>query len=267
MQKGENALSLSVENLSFSYDNQIETLKNLSFSVKNGEAVAVLGKNGAGKTTLFRCILGLLQGYAGSVRIDGTDTRRISKRELAALVSYIPQNHPHTFSYSVEEMVLMGTAHGKNVFEVPGKKEYEAAESALAQMGISHLAKKPYANLSGGEQQLVLAARALAQGGKLLIMDEPTASLDLGNSELLMKQVRTLTGLGYTVLFSTHDPQQALWYSDRVLAFCGGRHSAFGSPDEVLTAELLSKIYAAEIRVEETDFGKFVFPKSKYGGE
>ncbi|HWS29379.1 MAG TPA: ABC transporter ATP-binding protein [Clostridia bacterium] len=252
-------MSLEIRDLSFAYFKQ-EVLSHVSFTAADGELLAVLGPNGVGKTTLFRCILGLRQEYAGGIFINGTDARTLGARELAHRVAYIPQTHGMAFNYSVLDMVLMGTTHSVAMMSVPKEKELSAANDALERMGISFLAQKSFSKLSGGEQQLVLIARALAQNARTLLMDEPTASLDYGNQALVLRQVRTLADEGYTVLLSTHNPQHALWYADSVLGLLDGEVAAFGPPRDAVDEALIRKLYGVDVRLIETEHGPLISP-------
>lgn len=253
-------MSLSIENLSFSYGRR-QVLKGLNFQAENGQLIALLGPNGVGKTTLFRCILGLLRKYSGSISLDGNDVRTLSSRELAHRLAYIPQSHGNTFDYSVQDMVLMGTGHTLSPFASPGEKELAAARTAMEHMGIDHLAHKFFPRLSGGEQQLVLIARALAQGSRTLLMDEPTASLDYGNQNMVMSRARALADEGYCILLSTHSPQHALWYADKALAMLDGRIAAFGPPREVMDRELIRRLYDLSVRFVQTEAGPLIAPE------
>lgn len=241
-------MSLEVRDLRFSYGEH-EVLKGLSFTAEYGELLSVLGPNGVGKSTLFRCILGLLKPQSGQCLIDGESTAGLSAKDLASRIAYIPQSHYPTFNFSVMDMVLMGTTAQVNALSVPGKKQVKLAKEALKKLGISHLARRGYTNISGGERQLVLIARAIAQQARILIMDEPSANLDYGNRTRVMQTVRSLARDGYTIIQSTHDPDQAFLYSDKVLAIQGGQILAHGSPQETITSELISKLYGVEVEV------------------
>lgn len=252
-------MSIEIRNLSFAYSLR-DVLKDVSFRAEEGQLLAVLGPNGVGKTTLFRCILGLQQQYKGSICIDGIDAHSLSPRELAHKIAYIPQTHGIAFSYSVQDMVLMGTTHQVSTMGVPKQKELDSANGALDRLGISHLTYHNFSKLSGGEQQLVLIARALAQNTKTLLMDEPTASLDYGNQSLVLRQVRKLADDGYTILLSTHNPQHAIWYADRAVALFDGAIAAFGSPDDVVNAALIEKLYGVTVRMIDTAQGVLISP-------
>ncbi len=251
-------MMLEVKNLSFSYPHR-QVLRDVSFAVPSGRLVSLLGPNGTGKSTLFRCILNLLSGFQGTVSIDGTDTAQIRLAKLARLIAYIPQVHYPAFNYTVLDMVLMGTSAGLPAFGVPGLKETERAYAGLAQMGIEGLAERNYMQISGGEQQLVLIARALAQDSKLLIMDEPTASLDFGNQVRVMQCIRSLVEKGYTIFQATHNPNQAFAYSDQIIAMQGGTIIANGAPQEVVNAQLIDELYGIKARVESLEEGRIRF--------
>jgi iron complex transport system ATP-binding protein len=242
-------MSLEIKNLSFSYAQQ-PVLEGLDLRVGEGELVSVIGKNGAGKTTLLRCILGLLPNYTGEITVDGYDIRTLSHRRLAQSIAYIPQTHYPAFNYSVFEMVLMGTVSQLAPGANPGKAQKKLAARALAQMGIEPLSSKSYAKISGGERQLVLFARALAQNARVLILDEPTANLDYRNRLLIMQQARRLAASGYTILQSTHDPEQAYLFSDRILALKDGTIAKQGAPHQVITTETMRALYGEGLRVE-----------------
>ncbi len=252
-------MSIEVCDLSFAYCTR-DVLKHVSFSACSGELLAILGPNGVGKTTLFRCILGLQRRYGGSILIDGADAHTLTPRELAHRVAYIPQTHGQTFSYTVLDMVLMGTTHMVSSMSVPKRREMDAAHAALERMGVSHLSGKNFSHLSGGEQQLVLIARALAQQTHTLLMDEPTSSLDYGNQALVLQQVRALADEGYTVLISTHNPQHAIWYADSALALLDGEAAAIGKPTQILDKSLIQKLYGVEVNLVETEHGPLLSP-------
>lgn len=241
-------MGVEIKDLSFSYSSR-QVLRNIEFSVDNGKFLSILGCNGVGKSTLFRCMIGLLPGYTGSIMIDGHDARRLSVREMAKLVAYIPQNTVPTFNYSVEDIVLMGTTAGIGTFRTPQKEETARAEWALEKIGISHLRKRCFHHISGGERQLAVIARALAQNTKILMLDEPTASLDYGNQMLVLTQARALADEGYTVIQTTHNPEHSYMFSDRVLALKGGRILAQGSPKDVVTPELISELYSIDVEI------------------
>ena len=245
-------MAIEVKNLSFSYGGE-PVLRNVSFSAQKGERIAVLGPNGAGKSTLFRCLLGFLRPQAGQILLDGQPLFRYSRRELAARIAYIPQSHSPAFNYTVLDSVLMGATGRLGSFSSPGRAETERALRILESLGIAHLAGRGCRKISGGERQLMLLARALVQDAELLVMDEPTASLDYGNSYRVMERIEALGEAGYTVIFSTHEPNQAFRYAGRVLALRDGGIAADGAPGGVLTPEVLSRLYGIRVAVREVE--------------
>ncbi|MDR2097104.1 MAG: ABC transporter ATP-binding protein, partial [Spirochaetaceae bacterium] len=200
---------LDVRSLDFSYGER-QILKNIVFSLEKEEFLAVLGPNGVGKSTLFRCILGLERRYSGSILLDNEDIRRKSPRVMARHIAYVPQTHYPSFNYSVMDMVLMGTAAQGREWAGPDAGQKRNAEEALARLGIDWASGRDFARLSGGERQLVLIARALAQKARLLVMDEPTANLDYGNQIRVLLQIKNLSDQGCGVIMSTHNPEHAL---------------------------------------------------------
>jgi iron complex transport system ATP-binding protein len=199
---------------------------------------------------LFRCLLGLLGGYRGEICIDGINAGKLSAREIAKKIAYIPQAHTPVFNYTVHETVLMGTNVLTNGLGTPGRGERETTGQMLELMNISHLAGRGFAELSGGERQLALIARALAQKSHILIMDEPTANLDYGNQFRVMRQVKQLVKSGYLVVLSTHNPEHALLYADMVLVLKEGKAMVYGEPDKILDPDLIMNIYGVSVELQ-----------------
>jgi len=242
-------LSITVSDISFSYGERL-ILDNVSATAKEGQLLSVVGPNGVGKSTLFYCILGLLNGFKGRITLNGHDTRELGIKEMARLVAYIPQSHYPSFNFSVFDMVVMGTSHQVSSVSVPGKKQTSLAEAALERLGITHLGDRGYTQISGGERQLVLIARALVQQTRILILDEPTANLDFGNQILVLTQIKSLARDGYTIIQSTHNPEQTFMFSDSVLALYNGKVLASGAPSEIVTEELMRKLYGVDTKVQ-----------------
>jgi iron complex transport system ATP-binding protein len=221
----------------------------LDVVLAEGEVLALLGPNGGGKTTLLKTLLGLLPPRAGEVRFGGRSLASQSIRERARLLAYVPQSHVATFAFPVETVVLMGrTAHG-GLFSGPTAKDRDVAAAALERFGIAHLAGRPYTMISGGERQLVLLARALAQEPRFIVLDEPTASLDFGNQGKVMREIRALATSGHGVLFTTHDPNQALRLADRAFLLRAGTCVTDGPVSTVLTQQNLEALYGAPVQV------------------
>lgn len=261
-------MEIKVSNLSYAYTKGVPVLQDVSFEIQSGRFVCLLGPNGVGKSTLFKCMLGLLTGFDGKIQIDGTDIRTLAPKQLARKVAYIPQSTAPAFNYSVADVVLMGTTSLVTGFYAPGKKEMEYVEHALDQLDIGYLRDRMFLNISGGERQLVLIARALAQQAKILFMDEPTANLDYGNQLRVLGRVRQLSREGYTVIQSTHNPDQAFLYADDVLAVMDGQVEVFGPPNEVMSAELIQRLYRVEVEVESLHNGdvRVCIPKTVLHG-
>ncbi len=233
--------------------------RNLSLSVGPGEVVCLLGPNGCGKTTLFRTLLGLIPPLGGDVQLDGEDLARLSRAQIARRVSYIPQAHVPPFPYEVEEVVLMGRTARMRPLAAPSAADRTAARAALARLGIADLAGADYSRLSGGQRQMVMIARALAQEAPAMVMDEPTASLDFGNQARVLARIAGLARAGgHAVILSTHDPDQAFALDARVVLMHEGGILADGPPAEVLTEARLSQVYAVTVRVERTGSGRAV---------
>ena len=226
-------------------------LQNVSFPVNSGDFVCLLGPNGIGKTTLFKTILGLLPPLGGSVLLDGRDISTIGTTELAKLISYVPQAHNTPFAFQVLEVVLIGRTSHIGLFASPKAADYDIAWTMLERLGISHLAKKPFTEISGGERQLVFVARALAQQPKFLLMDEPTANLDFGNQIRVLDTVRSLTGQGLGILMTSHAPDHAFLCANHAALLLSDGSLRFGSVDEVLTEESLHAAYGVDVRLAE----------------
>ena len=241
-------MSIEVKHLSFSYADR-KVLHDISFQVEKGEFLSILGPNGVGKSTLFRCMLGLLSGYSGQVLVNGADAKTLSPAQLAKHIAYIPQSSHPAFNFSVYDIVLMGATAGLSRFRSPGKADALRSMEALERIGIAHLANRCFHRLSGGEQQLVMIARALTQNAQILMLDEPTANLDFGNQLRVLQQVRTLSREGYTVIQTTHHPEQSYQFSDRILAVQNGRVLTIGTPAEVLTRENIQALYGVDVEV------------------
>lgn len=207
------------------------------------EILCVLGPNGSGKSTLFKTLMGLLPALGGELRILDKPVRRWSRRDFARRVGYVPQAHDGMFPFTVEEMVLMGRTAHIGRYSLPGEHDRRVAHECLRQLNILHLQDKAYTEISGGERQLALIARALAQEPAILIMDEPTASLDYGNQIRVLEHVQQLGRRGIAILLSTHQPDHALRVADRVALFRDGAIHHCGAPRQTVTPARLAWLY------------------------
>ena len=253
---------LEIRNLKFAYDDY-QVLKDISFEAREGEKLCILGPNGAGKSTMFRCILGLLHGYEGEIIVDGSEVSDLLARERASRMAYIPQTSKQAFSYTALDMVLMGASSALSAWRAPGTRERKQALAALERLGILQLAGRLYTNLSGGEQQLVHIARAIAQGAKTLIMDEPTSSLDYGNQMRVEQQLKSLAEEGYLIVQSTHNPEQTYMLADRIIAIKDAKILSAGRPEDIMDEELIRELYGIDVSVVESVQGKARFFEMK----
>lgn len=225
--------------------------RDIKLDVQSGEVLCVLGPNGGGKTTLFRTLLGLLPAHGGTILLNDKPLAEYAPADRARLMAYVPQAGNSYFAFAVREVVLMGRTAHLGLFASPGEKDFAAADTALAELNIAHLAGKPFTQISGGERQLTLIARALAQESPLLIMDEPTTSLDFGNQALMLNEILRLKASGRSVLFCTHDPDHALRCADRALLLHQGNVLALGSPRVVVTEANLKTLYGVDVQLIE----------------
>ncbi len=240
-------MKLAAKDLAIGYRDHLVG-SGIEVAIAQGESLALLGPNGGGKTTLLKTLLGLLPPLGGEVTLDGKPLSAFPVRERAKLIGYVPQVHTGTFAFPVETVVLMGrTAHG-SLFSRPSEKDRAIAREMLERLGVAHLHARPYTEISGGERQLVLLARALAQEPRFIVLDEPTASLDFGNQGKVMKEIELLTGAGLGVLFTTHDPNHALRVANRACLMRSGEIVAEGAARGVVTRDNLGKLYGAPVQ-------------------
>jgi iron complex transport system ATP-binding protein len=248
-------LPISVTGLNFSYLPGQPVLEEVSFEIQPGCITSILGPNGSGKTTLLKLLLGLKKPDTGCINIFEKSLDSMPLQERARRLAYVPQKHSAIFSYKAIEVVAMGRLPYAGLFCRVTGKDRDLAMQNMQKLGISHLADRSYTEISGGEQQLVLVARALTQGADILILDEPVAGLDYGNQLMLLKHLRNLAGSGITCIKTTHYPEHALWTSDYAIFLKRGRVVASGNSEKIITSEMLANIYGTAIRVIETNTG------------
>jgi len=233
---------LEARDLSIGYPGRLVG-SGISLQLEAGEILCLLGPNGSGKSTLFRTLLGLIPALAGEVRLGGQPTRRWSRVQFARYVGYVPQAHVSMFPFTVEEVVLMGRSARIGRFATPSARDRQVAAACLESLGIAHLRERVYTEISGGERQLALIARALAQEPALLVTDEPTASLDFGNQLRVLARIQQLRDQGMGILLCTHQPEHALQVADRIALLKNGELRHCGPALEVATAERLAWLY------------------------
>jgi iron complex transport system ATP-binding protein len=243
-------MRIDVRGLGFSYGTR-RVLHDVSFSAAPGELVSVLGPNGAGKSTMFRCIMGFLKANEGQILLDGADIGAIGRRAMSERLAYVPQTAAPVFNHTVLETVLMGLSGRIGFGRAPKETHKDAALETLVNLGIEHLKDRGCMEISGGERQLAFLARALVQNARILIMDEPTANLDYGRQHSALARARGLAASGYTIVTSTHNPEHAFLYATKVLALYDGQTAADGKPSEVLTEELIEKLYGISVRLHD----------------
>ncbi len=241
-----NPALLEAQELAIGYPGR-EVGRGFSLSLTPGRVLALLGPNGGGKTTLLKTLLGLLPPRGGEVLLEGQPLARWPMRERARRLAYVPQAGATPFDYSVADVVLMGRNAHAGLLSPPGERDRAAATAAIDRLGLTPLAHRPVTRISGGERQLVLVARALAQEARVVVLDEPTASLDFGNQGKLLREIRRLAGGGLAVLFSTHDPNHALRAADDALLVQGGRTLTQGPVAAVLQPDTLARLYGAPV--------------------
>lgn len=242
------AHKIVIENASFSYGEK-DIFAGLNLEVPEGDMLCILGANGCGKTTLLRCINGALKLKSGHIRLDGTDIYSMKVTEIARKVGFVYQEHSAPFPYSVLEVVRMGRAPHLRLFSSPSKKDTVIAEEALLAVGMWHLRDKRYTEISGGERQLALIARTLAQEPEVIILDEPTSHLDFRNQTLVLRMIGKLAERGLTIITTSHFPNHALLYSRRVTMMNKGKLLAAGDPDDVINEQNLRTTYGIDVRV------------------
>lgn len=239
---------IQVHDLSLSYgDNAV--LSGLNFTAETGDLLAILGANGIGKTSLLKAMLHIHTTYQGAITIDGQVVATMTPKQRAQKMAYVPQATGSHFTFSVIEVVVMGCISRLSLGASPTTHDRDLAFDALATLGISHLADKTLHQISGGERQLVYIARALVQNAKIFILDEPTASLDMANQLRVLTAIQNLSSRGYTVIYTTHNPEHAYRYSHHILLL--GQHNAaiFGTPKDLITTQTMTQLYGIHTEV------------------
>jgi iron complex transport system ATP-binding protein len=241
----------SIKGLSFSYPSlDRKVLSNVSLDIYEGEVLSVLGRNGAGKSTLLSCMLGLNTPQEGEISLHGKNLRDMSEREIACAVGYVPQTHTPSFGHTVFDFVQMGCANRVGLFSRPGRKERSDTAAVLSEMGIENLANRPYTELSGGERQQAIIARAIVSHPRIILFDEPTAHLDLGNQLRVLRLIKQFSEKGFAVVITTHNPDHALLLGGSTAIIDNDGCLSFGKTDDIVTTERLKSVYGSALSIE-----------------
>lgn len=240
---------LDVHDINFSYRSKQNVLKDVSFTVNEGDILCLLGSNGTGKTTLLRCLLGLEKIETGEIWGGSEELTHLSTKQRAHFMAYVPQSSTMTFSYLAYDVVLMGRVSHLAPGATYSQKDRDAAIHAMEELKIRHLSSRRFQELSGGERQMVLVARALAQESRVIVMDEPTANLDYHNQICILKAILRLSHRGFGILMTSHYPDHAFLACSSVALMKNGTIVDSGDPNLVVTSSSLSELYDSEVRV------------------
>ena len=232
---------LVLKDLRFGYNEEVVVLNSLSMQIAASSVTAILGPNGTGKTTLLNTILGLLKPQSGEILLKNIPVSKYSQKQLSQMISFVPQMEQVAFNFSVLEYVMLGRTPYMSIFNMPSKNDYRVSNQVLEMLNITHLRNRPVPELSGGEKQLIMLARALAQEPGILLLDEPTAHLDLGNTAVILNILKDLAKKDVTILFTTHDPQAAIYCAKNVVLLVQGQILSAGTIDKILNSEMLSR--------------------------
>ena len=245
---------IKVENLNFRYDSKgRQILNNVNLKLEEGEVMTILGPNGAGKSTLLNCIATLLEPEEGTIELCGKDAKTLKPKEVAKVISYVPQNHVPAFSYTVENFVLMGRAPTVGMFERPKAEDFAVVEQTLNEIGIGDLKDKPYTEISGGERQQATIARAIVAEPKAILFDEPTAHLDYGNQLKTLRLIKSLKEKGYAIIITTHNPDHAIMLGGTTAILDRDGNMTVGKTEEIITEETLRQLYDADLSLVKLD--------------
>lgn len=251
-------MKLTVTDGSFGYNAAENVFDNVNFEVNSGEMLAILGPNGAGKTTLLRCIMGMLKWKKGASFIDGININSMSDKKLWSIASYVPQAKNTVSSLSVTDCILLGLSAGLSFFRQPIKSDYEKVEGVLKSLGIEKLKDKSCDEISGGELQMVLIARALVSEPQILILDEPESNLDFKNQLIVLDTMSSLVSKGMACVFNTHYPEHALQRADKALIISSGK-TLFGTANETVNEENIEKAFAVKAIIGETETDNMIY--------
>jgi len=250
---------VSLKDINFTYAADNNTVfKMISLEVEKNSVTGILGPNGVGKTTLLHLLLGWKKPGSGTINISGRRIETYTRREMGQMIGLVPQYEHISFEYSLLEYVLLGRTPYLSTLQTPSKEDYAICLKALETVGLKEIAWKPVTRLSGGEKQLVLVARSIAQKPSILLMDEPMSNLDLANKVRLLGVMRRLKADGVTILFTSHEPEIAASIADTMILMGENNLICSGKVDEILNSRSLSKVYGIPVKVEDHDGHKIL---------
>lgn len=241
----------------FGYSRNKQILKDISFELTEGKVLAILGPNGVGKTTLLRCMMGILNWHQGGTYLNGKNIKEMKEKELWQKIAYVPQAKSMAFSYTLEELVLMGRSAYISTIHQPSKEDLEIAQEAMNRLGIFHLKDKYCNQVSGGELQMALIARALCAEPKMLVLDEPESNLDFKNQLIILEAIEKLSKeKGISCIFNTHYPVHALKISDVSLILSRDGKTRFGTTKAMITPECMREVFEVDVHIQEVAYGQ-----------
>jgi iron complex transport system ATP-binding protein len=243
-------MNLEVNKATFSYKKGNPVFMDISFTLKQGDIFCILGPNGAGKSTLLSCLGNLFDLEKGTIMLDGKPISSMSRIDIAKRIGYIPQFHTPIFPYSIFDFVLMGRTPYIGAFSSPKARDILLTEKAIEAVGISHMSKRPYNEISGGERQLVMFAKVLAQEPDIILLDEPTSHLDFGNQFRILNLVESLAKSGFSVIMTSHFPDHAFLISTKVGVMKDKSFIDIGPANDVITEKNMKQTYGIDVKIE-----------------
>ena len=261
---------IQAENIAFSYSQEMarSVFRNVSLVVQSGDVFCLLGPNGIGKSTLLKCLSGILRIQQGRIILDDRDLSEFKLTDVAKHIAYVPQGLTSAFPFRIKDIIVMGRAPHLSVLASPSRADMEIACKAMETVGVAHLAERPCNSVSGGEWQLTLIARALVQEPQILLLDEPTSHLDMGNQMKILQVIKDLSNGGMTIVMASHFPDHAFLVANVVAILNNGRIAHVGAADQVITEENMQATYGVDVRIIQSDEGgqrKACFPSLSNG--